>query len=199
MQSCVALGGTYAVFTSKHEDGMMNFPTNATNYTIETSPFCQARRAAGRTCDLVAEFLASCDKYNVTRGLYYTAFNNHCKATNTSQGECNTMLRAAFTDVATRYGKIDQFWFDHGNGLFIDLIDKYQPEASILGREWTLVGTEGGYVLEGAPFLCSVGTDPLCLRLAFSVWASRTWWYDSRLSYHSSHRIFAPLCFHPDF
>jgi hypothetical protein len=36
-----------------------------------------------------------------------------------------------------------------GNELFLDLVDRYQPGASIAGREWTLVGTEGGYVLDG--------------------------------------------------
>jgi alpha-L-fucosidase len=34
-------------------------------------------------------------------------------------------------------------------------VDKYQPGASIAGREWTLVGTEGGYVLQGANSLWS--------------------------------------------
>ena len=50
---------------------------------------------------------------------------------------CDTMLRNAFTELATKYGPIGQFWFDHGNELFIDLVEKYQPDASIAGREWT--------------------------------------------------------------
>ena len=89
---------------------------------------------------------------------------------------CDQMLRNAFTEIATSYGPIGQFWFDHGkppalataalasvlilpkmpaaslragNSLFVDLVDKYQPGASIAGREWTLVGTEGGFVLNG--------------------------------------------------
>ena len=45
--------------------------------------------------------------------------------------------------------------FDHGNELFIDLVEKFQPGASIAGREWTLVGTEGGYVLDGPNSLWS--------------------------------------------
>ena len=79
VQACVALGGTYGVFTAKHEEGMMNWPSTSTNYSIATSPFCAARKAAGRSCDLVREFLDSCDKFNVTRGLYFTYFNSHCK------------------------------------------------------------------------------------------------------------------------
>ena len=31
------------------------------------------------------------------------------------------MLRSAFTDLATKYGPIKQFWFDHGDGLFMDV------------------------------------------------------------------------------
>jgi hypothetical protein len=33
------------------------------------SPFCAARKKAGRSCDIVAEFLASCDKYKLSRGI----------------------------------------------------------------------------------------------------------------------------------
>eukprot|EP01046_Picozoa_sp_COSAG06_P010937 COSAG06_NODE_612_length_13800_cov_14.100650_4_plen_236_part_00 len=78
-RSCAALGGTYAVFTAKHEEGLMNWPSNASNYTIESSPFCVARRKAGRSCDLVREFLDSCDKYNLSRGIYYTLVNAQCQ------------------------------------------------------------------------------------------------------------------------
>ena len=31
------------------------------------------------------------------------------------------MLRSAFTSLATNYGPIKQFWFDHGDGLFMDV------------------------------------------------------------------------------
>lgn len=153
VQSCVSLGGTYAVFTAKHEEGMMNWPSESTNYSIASSPFCAARKAAGRSCDLVKQFLESCDKFNVTRGLYFTFFNSHCKTDPTGGAapgtSCSQMLRNAFTELATGYGPIAQFWFDHGDALFLDLINKYQPGASILGREWGLVGTEGGYVASG--------------------------------------------------
>jgi hypothetical protein len=86
----------------------MNWPSSSTNYSIAASPFCAARKKASRSCDLVGEFLASCDKYNITRGLYYTISNSHCKTVpsggapgNTS---CDTMLRSAFTELATKYG-----------------------------------------------------------------------------------------------
>jgi alpha-L-fucosidase len=120
VQTCAALGGTYAVFTAKHEEGMMNWPSNATNYSIASSPFCAARKKAGRSCDLVAEFLASCDRYNLTRGLYYTISNSHCRTVAnggapTPNTTCDQMLRNAFTELATSYGPIGQFWFDHGD------------------------------------------------------------------------------------
>ena len=31
VEACVKLGGTYAVFTAKHEEGLMNWPSKATN------------------------------------------------------------------------------------------------------------------------------------------------------------------------
>jgi len=137
VRTCVAYGGTYGVFTAKHEEGMMNWPSTSTNYSIASSPFCAARKKLGRSCDLVAEFLASCDKYNVTRGLYYTIANSHCKFApgGGAPGQnvtCDQMLRNAFTELATKYGPIAQFWFDHGNELFVDLVDKYQVTSRCL-------------------------------------------------------------------
>ena len=144
------MGGTYGVFVSKHEEGMLNWPANVSgyDYTIASSPFCVARRKVGHSCDLVAEFLASCDKYNLTRGLYYTVSNSHCKYLPKGTN-CSALVLDAFTELASNYGPIDQWWFDHGDGLFLDTINKLQPGAAILGREWTLVGTEGGYVKSG--------------------------------------------------
>ena len=71
VETCASLGATYAVFTAKHEEGFMNFLTNATDYNIGNTPFCEARKAAGQSCDLVADFLKSCDKFGLDRGLYF--------------------------------------------------------------------------------------------------------------------------------
>lgn len=161
VRTCKSLGGTYAVFTSKHEEGFMNFYTNATDYTIEHTPFCAARKALGQECDLVAEFLASCDKYGLERGLYYTEANGDCKTHQPPIENCEAMLREAFTDLATKYGPVKQWWFDHGDGLFLDLILKYQPDSVVLGREWDLVGTEGGFVRYGLPQWYPAFTKPV--------------------------------------
>ena len=60
----------------------------------------------------VAEFLASCDKYNITRGLYYTISNSHCKSVPGGGApgniSCDDMLRNAFTELATKHGPIGQ-------------------------------------------------------------------------------------------
>ena len=78
-EACVQLGGSYAVFTAKHEEGLMNWPSKSSTYTIERSPFCAARKKVGRSCDIVAEFLASCVKYRLSRGIYYTLVNAQCQ------------------------------------------------------------------------------------------------------------------------
>jgi hypothetical protein len=56
----------------------------------------------------------------------------------------------AFTELATNYGPIDQFWFDHGNDLFVDLVDEFQPDALVLGRD---------FISDGAPALALGGTE----------------------------------------
>jgi alpha-L-fucosidase len=161
VRTCKSLGGSYAVFTAKHEEGFMNFVTSATDYSIGNTPFCAARKAAGLGCDLVSDFLKSCDKYGLDRGLYFTSFDGDCKTHAPPIHDCDGMLREAFTDLVTKYGPIQQWWFDHGDGLFIDLILKHQPDAVILGREWDLVGTEGGFVRYGLPQWYPAFTKPV--------------------------------------
>ena len=170
LEACVALGGKYAVFTAKHEDGFFNWPSNLTNFTVANTPFCAARRAAGRSCDLVREFLASCDKFNVTRALYFTSFNAWSKTPEAAGVNSSAMLRAAFSELANNYGHVDQWWFDHGDQFVLDLVP---PNSLVLGRDWGLVGTEGGYVKLGRDTLWYPQRSPARFHVGPAAHSSR--------------------------
>jgi hypothetical protein len=75
------------------------------------------------------------------------------------------MLRNAFIELATNYGPIAQFWFDHGNELFVDLVDKHQPDALVLGRD---------FISDGAPALAPSRAS--CWRVRTASGRQRTRW-----------------------
>jgi hypothetical protein len=66
-------GGKYAVLTAKHNCGFLLYPSNTTlpdgtrfNYSVAQSQW------AGGQGDVVASFVASCHKYNITPGVYFS-------------------------------------------------------------------------------------------------------------------------------
>eukprot|EP01046_Picozoa_sp_COSAG06_P010936 COSAG06_NODE_612_length_13800_cov_14.100650_3_plen_96_part_00 len=71
----------------------------------------------------------------------------------------------AFTELATNYGPIDQFWFDHGNDLFVDLVDEFQPDALVLGRD---------FISDGAPALALGGDGAGAKHAVFEPFYTKT-------------------------
>jgi hypothetical protein len=68
-----AYGGKYAVLTVKHNCGFLLFPSNTSlpdgsrfNYSVAESSY------AGGGADIVADFVASCKKYGIRPGFYFS-------------------------------------------------------------------------------------------------------------------------------
>ena len=77
IQTVKAAGIEYAVLVAKHGSGFSLWPTAAHDYSVKRSPW---KNGVG---DIVADFVASCWKYDLRPGLYYhTGYNAYCNVDN---------------------------------------------------------------------------------------------------------------------
>lgn len=126
-----AAGFTYAVMVTKHHDGFTLWPSNFGE--LGTKQFLGGR-------DFVHEFVTACRKHGLKVGLYYSPpdwwFDHQYrsfswrgpaldmdhkpitlpKKPKDHDAKRATLVRGHVTELLTRYGKIDQIWFDGGHG-----------------------------------------------------------------------------------
>jgi len=139
LEAAVALGAKYAVLVAKHGTGFCLWPSQAHPYHVGNTPW---RNGKG---DIVADFIRSCEKYDVKPGIYYnTNFNAYLGAgrrmamTPEKQKDYNQTVLQQLTELWTNYGTLFEIWFD--GGVMVDekggiasavthLIETHQPEA----------------------------------------------------------------------
>ena len=173
VQAAKAAGAKYAVLVAKHCSGFCLWPTDEHEYSIKNSPW---KDGAG---DIVGDFFASCEKYGLRPGLYYSAScNAYCNVDNpgtvlsgdrAEQEQYNAMVLAQLTELWTRYGNVFEIWFDggclppeQGGPDIAALLYRLQPDAVVFGGpvgaksllRW--VGNEKGI----APEDCWATGDP---------------------------------------
>ena len=132
-------GMKYMVLTSKHHDGYALFDSKVSDWNVVK---CSAIKK-----DLVKEFVAACNKYNMKVGFYYSHekdWTNHVKKASDKKPLSKEYIEFAkkqITELLTQYGKIDLIWFDtpvsqhkEFNKMCAGLVRKYQPECIINGR-----------------------------------------------------------------
>ncbi len=167
VKSVKAMGGEYAVLVVKHCTGFCLWPSEAHDYGIKRSPWKNGRG------DILADFIASCKKYDVRPGVYYSAAaNGYFKVDNPGlvrskdpqeQTQYNAMVEQQLTELYSNYGKFFEIWFDggclspdKGGPDIVTLLHRYQPQAVVFqGPENTKslirwVGNERGV----APYPC---------------------------------------------
>jgi alpha-L-fucosidase len=144
IRSAKAAGAKYAVLVAKHCSGVSLWPTDAHDYSIKQSPW---KNGAG---DIVGDFFASCEKYGLRPGLYYSAScNAYCNVDNpgtvlsgdkAEQEKYNEMVLAQLTELWTRYGDVFEIWFDggclpveQGGPDIAGLLHRLQPDAVVFG------------------------------------------------------------------
>ena len=157
MQAAKAAGAKYAVLVANHVTGFSLWPTKANGYSVANS---------GYKGDIVADFIASCKKYGLKPGLYYsTVCNAHYGFHDSQKIDYTSERYQAYVKVVNQqlaelwgqYGELFEIWFDGGivpkeigGPDAKELLERYQPNALCFqgpsGHEHNLrwVGNENG-------------------------------------------------------
>ncbi len=134
-------GIKYITLTARHHEGFSLYDTCGLN------EFDAPHSPAGR--DLIAEFVAACNKFGIKPFFYHTTIDWHWHGKRTDQltnDEFREYLDYLYDSVeilCTRYGRIGGLWFD-GNWARPDddwqedrlygMIRKHQPDAVIVNN-----------------------------------------------------------------
>jgi alpha-L-fucosidase len=117
IRAAKSFGAKYAVLTASHRSGFTLWPTKSHNYSIGSSPY-----QAGQG-DIVRDFIASCKKYGLRSGLFWTQrFNDYFGVANSAivnqsraiqpvdQATYDRMMSTQLTELAA-YG-VTEFWIN---------------------------------------------------------------------------------------
>ncbi len=145
-------GFKLVIITAKHHDGFCLWPTETTAHSVASSPWREGRG------DVVGELHAACKEYGMRFGVYLSPWDRNAACYGDSP-RYNELFIAQLTELLTRYGKVDEVWFDGAcaegpNGrkqeydweAFYATIRRLQPEAvtAIMGDDVRWVGNESG-------------------------------------------------------
>lgn len=135
-----AAGMRYVCLGTRHHEGFSLFDTRGLN------TFDAPHSPAGR--DLVREFSEACDAEGMAKFFYHTTIDwwHDAFAAPERWDEYLNYLNDSVEILATRYGRVDGFWFD-GNWWHKDrdwkeealyaVVRKHQPEAVIVNNSST--------------------------------------------------------------
>jgi alpha-L-fucosidase len=140
------------ILTAKHHDGFCLWPSKYTDHTIAHTPY---KNGHG---DIVREFADACHEYGMGLGLYLSPWDRNSPSYGDS-AKYNALFLNWLTELLTKYGRVDEVWFDGANGegpngkkqvyafeAWYHLIRRLQPQAviAIMGPDVRWVGTETG-------------------------------------------------------
>lgn len=129
-------GAKYAILVAKHCTGFSLWPTEAHEYSVANSSY---------KGDIVGEFIASCKKYGIKPGLYYSTGCNaylNVDAGHERSGDPKknkdyyAIVEKQIREIWSNYGGLFELWFDGGivakkdGGIELKpLYDELQPNA----------------------------------------------------------------------
>lgn len=164
IRSAKALGANYAVLVDKHGTGFTNHPTKVNDYSVASWAWKDGKG------DIVADFIASCKKYDIKPALYYHLnCNDYYGIQHPGPEERKTEKYKNYVGVVERqlrelwenYGELFEIWFDSGvippeeNGpVIIPMLKELQPNAILFQGPAEMpnvirwVGNEAGYAAE---------------------------------------------------
>lgn len=140
LETAQKLGAKYAVLVAKHCSGFSLWPTEAHDYSVKNTPWKDGKG------DIVADFVASCKKYNIKPAIYASSTANgylHVdnpgvvqKGGPVTQKEYNAIVVKQLTELWSNYGELFEIWFDggvlskkQGGADILSLVQKLQPNA----------------------------------------------------------------------
>lgn len=135
-------GAKFAILTATHETGFALYQSDVNPYCLKAVNW---RDGKG---DVVADFVASCKKYNIKPGIYlgirWNSFmgvhdfkvNGEGAFRENRQKWYNAMVEGMVKEICTKYGELFEIWFDGGadhpdNGApdVLPIVRKYQPNC----------------------------------------------------------------------
>ena len=141
------------ILTAKHHDGFCLWPTATTTHSVASSPF------RGGKGDVVRELVDACRAESLKVGLYCSPWDRNSPVYGDSP-RYNDLFCDQLTELLTRYGRVDEVWFDGANGegpngrkqvydwpRFWALVRRLQPQAvmfSDAGPDVRWIGNERG-------------------------------------------------------
>ena len=148
-----AAGFRALVLTAKHHDGFCLWPTKTTTHSVARSPWRNGRG------DVVREFVDACKAEGLGAGLYLSPWDRNHPAYGDSP-RYNDIYADQLTELLTRYGTLNEVWFDGANGegpngkrqvydwpRTFALVRKLQPHAVVFsdaGPDVRWCGNENG-------------------------------------------------------
>jgi len=102
-------GAKAMILTAKHHDGFCLWPTETTAHSVKSSPW------KGGQGDVVREFVDACRAEGLKAGLYCSPWDRNHPMYGDSP-RYNDVYMAQLTELLTRYGPINEVWFDGANG-----------------------------------------------------------------------------------
>jgi alpha-L-fucosidase len=134
LSAAVSFGARYAVLVVDHFSGFNLWPSAQNNYSISMTSW---RDGKG---DVLADFVKSCQKFDVRPGIFYSVHNNwnqHVSGHTVHSGtreEFNEFVDAQMQELlGGTYGDLLGVWFD--NGVWSDKMPELMPLVRTLQPE----------------------------------------------------------------
>ncbi|KAI3843019.1 hypothetical protein MKW92_043021 [Papaver armeniacum] len=145
-------GVSLVILTAKHHDGFCLWPSQYTDHSVVSSPWKDGKG------DVVQEFVAAAKIRGIDIGLYLSPWDRHDNRYG-HEREYNEYYLAQLQELLTRYGKVQEIWFDGAKGAnapnmsyyfqdWFSIVKELQGSINIFsdaGPDIRWVGDEKGY------------------------------------------------------
>lgn len=145
-------GMKMVLLTCKHHDGFCLWPSEYTRFSVASSPWKEGKG------DLVRDVSEACAREGIKFAVYLSPWDMNHPDYGTEK--YNDFFVNQLTELLTKYGKVDEVWFDGACGegpngkkqeydfkRYYNVIRQLQPNAviAVMGPDVRWVGTESGY------------------------------------------------------